>query len=122
PLAAALLNSGEPSVLLAESLVVVVVPLGGDAHEVVEVVVEGIVVPVVDLVAVGDGSVCLLPYPPMGELAYLLSVDLPADVLSALVDASPGGCHDSHSTGKNTRSEGVWLMTLKNLDAPPVSP
>ena len=37
--ASPLLNSIDPPVLLAEPLVVIVMPLGGDAHEVVEVVV-----------------------------------------------------------------------------------
>jgi hypothetical protein len=105
-LTAALLGPGDPSVLLPESLVVVVVPLGGDAHEVVEVVVEGLVVSVVDLVAVGDGPMSLLPDPSVGELLSLLSGFLPADVLAALVDPSSGGCHAIDSTGKNAWSRG----------------
>lgn len=62
-LAKSLLNSIGESVLLSESLMMVVMPLGGDASEVLNGIVGVVVVGVVDFISVGDGSVDSLPNP-----------------------------------------------------------
>jgi hypothetical protein len=91
PLAASVLNPVNVFVVLAQSLVIVVVPGCRNDGKVGEVVVERVTVSVVDFVSIWDRAVCLFPQPSVGELPALLTALLPAHVFAASVDSSPHG-------------------------------
>jgi hypothetical protein len=74
------LNASDGSMILAESLMVVVVPRGRNEPEIGEPVVSVVSVPVVDFVPGRDRSACSFPEPSV----FKLLMELPASVLSPL--------------------------------------